>query len=490
MTKICDTPEAALDELERLYTTAVEAQRTALRAFIHRREPPLPTDRSLFRYPMLRLTYAPDGPPPRSDRAFGKFNAPGIYTTTITHPDQFRSHLLEQLAPLAEHYQPVIEVGLSSQEMPYAFVLEGADDLAAGDVPPEELARWFPTPLLTAVGDEIVDGEWETDAVGNRPLSLYDGLRMDYSLKRLVHYTGTDWRAFQPWVLFTNYARYVDEFVRWAVAQIAAGTTGGSPYVRLVASGGVVIDATDTADQAGAIQRVLDAPWRKFQMPAYHLETADGDGISLINIGVGPSNAKNMTDHLAVLRPHCWLMAGHCGGLRQSQKIGDYVLAHAYLRKDEVLDRILPAEVPLPAIAEVQIALQTVAAEVTGESPEALKSRLRTGTVVSFSDRNWELYWSRERRLINVSRAIGVDMESCMIAAQGFRHRVPYGTFLCISDKPLHGEIKLPGSANVFYERAIGEHLKICLATLEHLRQQGSAIHSRKLRSFDEPPFR
>jgi AMP nucleosidase len=477
---------AALDQLEALYTAAVDAQRAALSAFIATRQTPTDDQRAAFRYPQLRLTYQPDGPPPRSDRAFGKFNAPGTYTTTITHPREFRAYLTEQLAPLLEHYAPGIDVGLSDQEMPYAFVLDGAEEIGAGNVPPEELARWFPTPLLTAVGDEIVDGEYSADAAGVRPLALYDGLRMDYSLKRLVHYTGTDWRAFQPWVLFTNYARYVDEFVRWSIDQLR----GEGPYTRLVASGWVVIDREGARDPERAVQLVQEAPWRKFQMPAYHLETADGDGITLVNIGVGPSNAKNMTDHLAVLRPHCWLMAGHCGGLRQSQRIGDYVLAHAYLRKDEVLDRILPAEVPLPAIAEVQIALQSMAAQVTGEGPDQLKSRLRTGTVVSFSDRNWELYWSRERRLINVSRAIGVDMESCMIAAQGFRHRVPYGTFLCISDKPLHGEIKLPGSANVFYERAIGEHLKICLATLEHLRAQGNAIHSRKLRSFDEPPFR
>jgi AMP nucleosidase len=309
-------------------------------------------------------------------------------------------------------------------------------------------------------------------------------LRVDYSLKRLTHYSGTEWRAFQPWILFTNYARYVDEFVRWAIEQIRAG----GRYTSLICSGGVTIDASNLDDNPEA--RVAASPWRKYQMPAYHLTTADGQGITLVNIGVGPSNAKNITDHLAVLRPHCWLMVGHCGGLRQSQRIGDYVLAHAYLRKDEVLDRILPADVPIPPIAEVQMSIQQAAMEVTGETGEALKRRLRTGTVVSFSDRNWELYWGRERRLINISRSIGVDMESCMIAAQGFRHRVPYGTLLCVSDKPLHGEIKLPGAANVFYERAIGEHLKIGIAAIEKMRLDGVVLHSRKLRSFDEPPFR
>ncbi len=226
-------------------------------------------------------------------------------------------------------------------------------------------------------------------------------------------------------------------------------------------------------------------------MPAYHLLHKNGDGgVSLVNIGVGSSNAKNITDHLAVLRPHCWLMIGHCGGLRQSQRIGDYVLAHAYFRQDRILDGAVPPDIPIPALAEVQVALQEAAANVTGDRGEALKARLRTGTVVTNDDRNWELRWSQERRRINLSRAIAVDMESGTVAAQGYRLRVPYGTLLCVSDKPLHGEIKLPGAANAFYDRAVGEHLMIGLAAVDLLRRELKQLHSRKLRSFDEPPFR
>jgi AMP nucleosidase len=226
-------------------------------------------------------------------------------------------------------------------------------------------------------------------------------------------------------------------------------------------------------------------------MPAYHITRADKrGGVTIVNIGVGPSNAKNISDHLAVLRPHCWLMVGHCGGLRQTQVIGDYVLAHAYLRRDRILDDLVPTEVPIPALAEVQVALQEAAAQVTGEHGDALKKRLRTGTVVTYDDRNWELRWSQERRRINLSRAIAVDMESGTLATQGYRLRVPYGTLLCVSDKPLHGEIKLPGSASAFYQRAVGEHLRIGLAALDILRDQLPSLHSRKLRSFDEPPFR
>jgi AMP nucleosidase len=225
-------------------------------------------------------------------------------------------------------------------------------------------------------------------------------------------------------------------------------------------------------------------------MPAYHLVAKDGRGISLVNIGVGPANAKTITDHLAVLRPEAWLMIGHCAGLRQTQAIGDYVLAHAYLRDDKVLNEVLPPEVPLPAIAEMQQALQEAAKDITGESGDALKRRLRTGTVVTTDDRDWELRVTASALRFNQSRAVAIDMESGTIAAQGYRFRVPYGTLLCVSDKPLHGEIKLPGMANRFYERAISEHIRIGIATVDQLKQTGARLHSRKLRAFDEPPFR
>jgi AMP nucleosidase len=225
-------------------------------------------------------------------------------------------------------------------------------------------------------------------------------------------------------------------------------------------------------------------------MPAYHLMAEDRMGITLVNIGVGPANAKTVCDHIAVLRPEVWLMIGHCGGLRPTQRIGDYVLAHAYLRDDHLLDDVLPPEVPLPAIAEVQRALFDAALTVTGEDEDSVKQRLRTGTVVTTDDRNWELRYAASALRFNQSRAVAIDMESATVAAQGYRFRVPYGTLLCVSDKPLHGEIKLPGQANRFYEEAIAAHLAIGTTACELLRAQGPRLHSRKLRAFNEPPFR
>jgi AMP nucleosidase len=477
--------EAIIERLKAEYARSAGALRRDLQAFLADRTAPDPDARSRgdYAYPVLRMTYSPAGPAPRLPRSFARFTQGGAYATTITRPELFHGYLSEQLALLLSDFDLQVEVSRSSQEIPFAYALDETVDLAGADIAAAELARHFPSTELASIGDEIADGLWRTAPGWDRPLSLFDALRTDFSLARLAHYTGSAADRVQAYILFTNYHRYVDEFVRWGLTQLA---DPDGPYQCLCCPGGVVI-TRDTPDPEAA---AAGSPWRRYQMPGYHLVAAGRRGVSLINIGVGPSNAKTITDHLAVLRPEAWLMIGHCGGLRGSQTIGDYVLAHAYLRDDHVLDTVLPPEIPIPALAEVQVALQRAAEFVTGESGDGLKRRLRTGTIVTTDDRNWELRYARSAMRFNLSRAVAIDMESATISAQGYRFRTPYGVLLCVSDKPLHGEIKLPGQANAFYERAISQHLRIGIKTMDLLREEGPRLHSRKLRSFDEPPFR
>jgi AMP nucleosidase len=430
-------------------------------------------------HPEIRVHYTGVETRPDYRRSFGRLSHPGTYTTTVTRPALFAAYLTEQLDLLAADYGIAVEAGPSDQEIPFPYVIDASSGLAGTS--PQELARHFPTTELALIGDELSDGI-ELDSPGQTiPLALFDGLRTDFSLARLAHYTGTRIEDFQRFILFTNYHRYVDEFVDWAGERL-----GQDGYVALTGAGGLHLDAP----VAKARERLSDTAWRRHQMPAYHLIREDKTGITLVNIGVGPSNAKTVCDHLAVLRPEAWLMIGHCGGLRDTQRIGDYVLAHAYLRDDHVLDCVLPPEIPIPAIAEVQIALAQAAEMVSGDSGADLKKRMRTGTVATTDDRNWELRYTHSARRLSLSRAVGIDMESATIAAQGYRFRVPYGTLLCVSDKPLHGEIKLPGQANRFYEEAIAAHLKIGTTACNLLRAEGARLHSRKLRAFNEPPFR
>ena len=475
------TAHDIVSELDRLYTASVARLQAAIAAYIADGTVPSAESRrdGSFAYPEIRLHFAGGDGRPAPIRSFGRLVTPGDYRISVTRPALFADYLTEQLTLLIEDYDVSVEAVPGTTEIPFPYVIDPGHALSLDTVSANELSRWFPTTELAHIGDEIADGLWIA-ADGQRPLALFDALRTDFSLARLRHYTGTSPEHVQRYVLFTNYHRYVDEFVRWAAEQVG----GDSRYTALAGPGGVMFRAGD--DPA----MLDDSAWRRLQMPAYHLIAENRTGITLVNIGVGPSNAKTICDHLAVMRPEAWLMIGHCGGLRPSQRIGDYVLAHAYLRDDHVLDDMLPPEIPVPAIAEVQQALARAAAAVSGQEGDELKRRLRTGTIVTTDDRNWELRYSKSALRFSLSRAVAIDMESATIAAQGYRFRVPYGTLLCVSDKPLHGELKLPGQANRFYERAISEHMRIGIETCEDLRREGAMLHSRKLRAFNEPPFR
>ncbi|APG62770.1 AMP nucleosidase [Sphingorhabdus lutea] len=478
-----NNPKKIVDELIQLYDNSCRNLRDALTAFLN--DGIIPTERQraegVFAYPELVVTYSGDEKNPNNNLAYGRLESEGIFRSTVTRPQHFAQYLLSQLLLLDEQFDVKFEARISQQEIPFPYVLDGTDGLNLGERNPAEIAKYFPSTELAHIGDETADGLLPKMEDGSRPLSLFDGLRTDFSLARLQHYTGTKPADFQRYILFTNYHRYVDEFVNWGSAQIGKGT-----YTALAGAGGILIEEPSE----DPLKLVADSAWRRFQMPAYHLMAPDGKGITLVNIGVGPSNAKNICDHLAVLRPEAWLMIGHCGGLRETQRIGDYVLAHAYLRDDHIMDNVLPPEIPIPPIAEVQQALASAAEQISGTSGADLKKRMRTGTIVTTDDRNWELRYSASALRFSQSRAIGIDMESATIAAQGYRFRVPYGTLLCVSDKPLHGEIKMPGQANRFYEEAIASHLQIGIQTCKLLKDAGNSLHSRKLRAFNEPPFR
>jgi AMP nucleosidase len=467
----------AVDRLEALYTEATEFLARHFSAAVTGARP---AARVRAFYPEIRLTTTSYT---KSDSrlSFGHVAQPGTYSTTITRPDLFRKYLIQQISLLMENHGVSVQIGPSDTPIPVHFAVAGNPGVS---VPQEGVLQFslrdvFDVPDLSTTNDEIVNGTRIAFADGSFPLAPFTAQRVDYSLARLSHYTATDPEHFQNHVLFTNYQFYVEEFEAYARAMLADPESG---YTAFVGTGNAVL-----TDAAGDLPTPLKLP----QMPTYHLKRPDGQGITLVNIGVGPSNAKTATDHIAVLRPHAWMMVGHCAGLRNSQRLGDFVLAHAYLREDHVLDDDLPIWVPIPALAEIQIALENAVADVTQLQGFDLKRIMRTGTVATIDNRNWELRdQSGPVMRLSQSRAIALDMESATIAANGFRFRVPYGTLLCVSDKPLHGELKLPGMASDFYKTQVARHLLIGIRAMERVRDMPlERIHSRKLRSFEETAF-
>ncbi len=481
---------AALERVRAIYEGSVGHLRAALQGFI---DGAAVADNVRACYPFVRVhtdTVA------RADSrlSFGFVSGPGSYETTLTRPDLYGRYYLEQFRLLLANHNVELEIGTSVQPIPVHFSFAEHDHIE-GSLSPERrllLRDRFDLPDLGAMDDGIANGTFEAGPGEAHPLALFTAPRVDYSLHRLRHYTGTDPEHFQNFVLFTNYQFYIDEFVRLG-HEAMAEPPGNERYEAFVVPGNVVERPAGAPARPGDDQGA--APARLPQMPAYHLVRGDRSGITMVNIGVGPANAKTITDHIAVLRPHAWVMLGHCAGLRNSQQLGDYVLAHGYVREDHVLDEDLPLWVPIPALAEIQVAIEEAVAEVTQLKGYELKRIMRTGTVASTDNRNWELLPSRNvtttpERRFSQSRAIALDMESATIAANGFRFRVPYGTLLCVSDKPLHGDIKLPGMADRFYRERVDQHLRIGIRAIELLRQAGvDRLHSRKLRSFAEVAF-
>ena len=288
---------------------------------------------------------------------------------------------------------------------------------------------------------EMID---ETDFdLTRKKVFLFGPERSELSIARLEHYTGTAVEDFQRYVLLTNYQMHVDAFI----------------------------------DQ---FPHCVQPNRADVQMPALHHKDTDNRGISIVNIGVGPSNAKNFTDHLAVLRPDAMLMVGHCAGIRNHQEIGDFVLASGYMRGDHLLDEALPLSVPITPSFMLNRALASAL--------DAAQLTYRIGAVFTTADRNWELSIRRTLEHLRTSRSIAVDMESATVAANGFRYRIPSATLLCVSDKPLHGQPKLPGEAKEFYQDTKKQHIAVATTAIQMIKTQyPGGLPNSDIRALDEP---
>ncbi len=291
-----------------------------------------------------------------------------------------------------------------------------------------------------ALGAAVDETRWD---LRRKKLFLFAPERMALSIDRLQHYTGTAAESFQRYVLLTNYS--------WHIAEFRALLPGCS--------------GPDSGDR---------------QMPAWHHMLPGRAGVTIVNIGVGPSNAKTITDHLAVLRPDLVLMIGHCAGLRNRQDIGDLVLATGYMRDDRVLDDMLPLSVPV-------VSNHTLNTLLLGELT-ARRLRSRMGIVYTTANRNWELHLALVEDRLRQSRALAVDMESATVATNGFRYRIPTATLLAVSDKPLHAQPKLGADAQDFYTASRRQHVEIAISVAERVRHlYPGGLPVADLRSRDEP---
>src|ERR1043166_2819349 len=283
---------AAVGRLEEIYERNTQFLRDRFEAYAQGASL---TGRVRACYPFVRImtsTYA------RLDSrlSYGFVARPGVHETSVTRPDLFRNYFTEQIRLLIENHGVPVEIGESSEPIPIHFAYRRDINIEASlstndDTVVMRLLRdAFDTPDLAAMDDAIADGTFELPAGSPEPLALFRAARVDYSLRRLYHYTGTDPEHFQNFVIFTNYQFYVDAFAQLCRDRLASGDAGADTFV---GPGNVM---TRNARLGGGTEGT--APARMPQMPALHLVGPGDRGITLINIGTGPSNARNTTDHV------------------------------------------------------------------------------------------------------------------------------------------------------------------------------------------------
>ena len=210
------TPDAAVDRLEALYEQAKAALRRRSPAFL--RDRPAARRRRAqprYRYPLLRVTYEPSQLPAATRRGYAKFAAPGVYSTTVTHPAEFRG-LSARPAPAAgrrlrrdhrdRHQRAGDPLSLRARAAATSSGAARSRPPSWRGISRRRCSRWSATRSPTAPSTS------SRASRGRCRCSMRCG-----SIIRCAGWCITparDWRAVQPWVLLTNYHRYVDQFVR------------------------------------------------------------------------------------------------------------------------------------------------------------------------------------------------------------------------------------------------------------------------------------
>jgi AMP nucleosidase len=195
---------------------------------------------------------------------------------------------------------------------------------------------------------------------------------------------------------------------------------------------------------------------------------ASANGITIINFGMGSPNAAIIMDILSAIEPKAVLFLGKCGGLRDKNKIGDYILPSAAIRGEGTSNDYFPIEIPaLPAFS-----LQ-----------RAVSSNIRdfgkdywTGTVYTTNRRVWE-HDEKFKDYLRATRAMGIDMETATLLSVGFYNSIPIGALLLISDMPLLADgIKTSESDKKVTANFVEEHIRIGVKALTSLMNNSKTI--------------
>ncbi len=234
----------------------------------------------------------------------------------------------------------------------------------------------------------------------------------------LERYSGSKIELFRSYLLLTNFGRYVDYYAK----------SRGVPVYE------------------GAMFKVAHCP---------------EEDISILDLKIGSPAAALVADVCAFLPFKSALLLGMCGGLRRHYRIGDYLVPVASIRGDGTSDFYFPPEVPSLANFLVQRAATAVL--------EDKSINYHIGITHTTNKRMWEFNEQFKDRL-KANRAQAIEMECATLFLASYRHKLPLGALLLISDLPLD-RAKTKESSEVVFEKHTKEHVELGVLILNKTRE-------------------
>lgn len=241
----------------------------------------------------------------------------------------------------------------------------------------------------------------------------------------LPRYTGLEVDAFGDYVLLTNFKNYVDAF----------------------------------AERFDCEVKGMDRPMQA---------ATNGDGLTIVNFGIGTANAATIMDLLTARMPEGVLFLGKCGGLKQSTEIGHFILPIAAIRGEGTSDDYFPPEVPaLPSFKLHKFVSQKIVQRGFG---------YRTGVVYTTNRRLWEHDQAFLDRLRSLT-AIAIDMETATIFIVGHHNSISRGALLLVSDVPTAPEgVKTEASDRAVTQEWARHHLDLGIDAMSGIAEEGEPI--------------
>lgn len=233
----------------------------------------------------------------------------------------------------------------------------------------------------------------------------------------LTRYTGLALEDFSPYILLTNFNNYVDLF--------------------------------------SEMYGLPPAGYRN------NMRTINGNGITMINFGMGSPNAALIMDLLSCIKPKACLFLGKCGGISSKTELGDFILPLAAVRGEGTSNDYFPPEIPsLPAFV-LERAISTV-----------LRNNhldYWTGSVYTTNRRLWE-HDEHFKDYLRQTRTMAVDMECATLFSVGFYNHVPVGALLLVSDNPLVPEgVKTIQSDHQVTQAYARQHVEMGVKSLQEI---------------------